>query len=248
MKEKIKIMRVPPQITDEEIRSLMDFNAVLRQRDEQILRHRKARYIRTAFIGLACLLVVPALMLLRDQRQDQADRKEQMASAVLPSTSPGNDSAPADSSHGNLQKEDPEPVKTQSDEVERPDRKEVTRPRAESQTPKHPGSGKTIPVYVQAAPLEGYPLLYDYFDKNLVYPTEAVKDSLEGTLNVVFVIDPSGDARDITIENSLGILLDREAIRLVENMPLWAPATYNGVPVKSRISLPLTFSLHKNRK
>jgi hypothetical protein len=33
--------------------------------------------------------------------------------------------------------------------------------------------------------------------------------------------------------------------RVIRNMPAWRPAYYNGKVVKSKVSLPLTFSLKK---
>jgi TonB family protein len=100
-------------------------------------------------------------------------------------------------------------------------------------------------VYRQAEPRDGYPVLYAYFEKNLVYPRAAVKDSVEGVVNVVFSIDAEGKPKNITIENSLGPLFDQEAVRLLNNMPLWKPASYNGKVVPSKISLPITFALNK---
>jgi TonB family protein len=100
-------------------------------------------------------------------------------------------------------------------------------------------------VYIQAEPVNGYPDLYAYFDRELTYPKEAMKDSVAGIVTVKFTVDKEGRARNVLIENSLGILFDQEVNRIVHEMPAWKPATYNGSPVTSKISIPLTFQLQK---
>jgi TonB family protein len=89
--------------------------------------------------------------------------------------------------------------------------------------------------------------LYAYFSKELIYPEEAVKDSIEGVLIVKFLINKEGKPEKIQTSGSLGILFDKEAIRLIEHMPLWKSATVNGNPITSRLSLPLTFQLRDKK-
>jgi TonB family protein len=100
-------------------------------------------------------------------------------------------------------------------------------------------------VYIQAEPIDGYPHLYAWFEKSLVYPNEAIKDSIQGVVTVVFSIDEKGRAQNIHIDNSLGKAFDDEVYRLMTNMPLWKPASYNGHYVRGKISLPLTFEIKK---
>lgn len=100
-------------------------------------------------------------------------------------------------------------------------------------------------VYVQAEPVEGYEVLYAYFAKEIIYPQEAVKDSIQGVLTVTFLINKQGKPEKIKTSGSLGRAFEIEALRLIENMPLWKPATLNGQPVTSKLSIPLTFQLQK---
>jgi TonB family protein len=103
----------------------------------------------------------------------------------------------------------------------------------------------TPPAYQQAEPLDGYSSLYDYFSANLVYPSESVKDSVEGVQTVKFIINTDGKPENIEIINSLGPLFELEAKRVIESMPQWQPAMLNGKPVPSQISLPVTFRINK---
>lgn len=100
-------------------------------------------------------------------------------------------------------------------------------------------------VYVQAVPVNGYPDLYEYFNRELKYPQEALKDSVQGEVTAVFTINVNGLPEKIIIENSLGPRFDQEVVRLITNMPAWRPATYNNKPVASKMSLPLTFQITK---
>lgn len=99
--------------------------------------------------------------------------------------------------------------------------------------------------YFQAEPLMGYPDLYEYFNANLVYPADALKDSIQGVQTVSFVINTNGKPEQIEVIKSLGPPFEKECRRLIENMPEWKPATLNGKPVDSKISIPLTFQIQK---
>jgi hypothetical protein len=59
------------------------------------------------------------------------------------------------------------------------------------------------------------------------------------------VVNTDGKPENITIKQSLGEPFEKEARRLIENMPLWKPATLNGKPVSSQMSIPLTFQIQK---
>lgn len=102
--------------------------------------------------------------------------------------------------------------------------------------------------YLQAQPLQGYDDLYAYFNENLAYPPEALKDSVEGISTVSFTIDENGQVSRITVTQSLGAEFDKEAVRLIREMPAWKPATFNGRPVASQLSVPLTFQLKRIKK
>jgi TonB family protein len=98
-------------------------------------------------------------------------------------------------------------------------------------------------VYVEPEPVLGYPHLYDYFNTNLDYPQEALKDSIQGVESVSFIINKKGEPIKIEILNTLGVPFDKEVMRLLETMPTWKPATLNGRPVLSKVSVPFTFKI-----
>lgn len=242
-------MRTPIQMTDEEIKSFMDFDALLQLRDKAVQEQKSLRKTKKFFISLACLLLIPVMYFaVIDQRQDTPGQVNTAGQGKGEASSVIRGDRGSDSLKVNSEKKDhltsPAHSKAEAKSGAMPAIATPESPRSDIA----PENDSVVPIYVQAEPAQGYPLLYEYFDKNLVYPKDAVADSAGGTLNVVFVIDPTGDAVEIAIENSPGPSFDLEAIRMVENMPLWKPATYNGVPVKSRISLPITFGIRKTTK
>lgn len=99
--------------------------------------------------------------------------------------------------------------------------------------------------FIEAEPVEGYSALYEYFARELKYPVEAARDSIEGIVTVSFVINNEGKPEMIKIENSLGPTFDKECKRIINSMPLWKPAMINGKPISIRLSIPLTFKIKK---
>ena len=127
--------------------------------------------------------------------------------------------------------EPPAPVSVLKQSNPRPQRRVAL----SAATPEDTGS------FVEALPRGGYPALYDYFAQQVQYP-EAARS--EGTVLLEFTIDTNGQARDIRIVQGLSADLDREAIRLVQEMPPWSPATVNGQPLATKHTMPLSFTLN----
>jgi TonB family protein len=153
-------------------------------------------------------------------------------------------------------------VATKAVVIERPTTKQLNEKKENSQTPviepkKITQPSKEVtelkpmepsPAYVAAEPQLGYPHLYSYFDRELNYPDIHRKDSINGIVTAVFVIDEKGIPTQIRILNSLGAGFDEEVTRLIAGMPKWRPATLNGKQVISKISVPFTFSITKKIK
>ena len=81
--------------------------------------------------------------------------------------------------------------------------------------------------------------------KNTKYPKMAKDSSWTGRAIIKFTIDSIGKIIELSIAKSSGyVILDNEAIRVVEAMPRWNPGMINsnGVPVK--INIPFNFTLN----
>ncbi|SDD11318.1 outer membrane transport energization protein TonB [Algoriphagus faecimaris] len=82
-----------------------------------------------------------------------------------------------------------------------------------------------------------------YLSSNLVYPEQAKKEGVEGTVIVVFVINTDGSIQDVDILRGIGAGCDEAAIRVVQNAPNWEPGKQRGREVRTRMRLPIRFKL-----
>jgi TonB family protein len=244
MKNKIKRMKSGPEITDGEIQSYMDFNSLLTKNSLASLQRKQRTIIRS--IGLGLVLVIAIGIWFVNPRSSKHEKLKEnpvkkiigpVPSETIPSIK---DSVTNETSKQKVTAD----KKVTSGKKSTPDREANGSVNEKTENNKI-RIQEIQPVYAQAEPADGYPALYEYFNNELRYPKEAVPDSVQGVVSVVFTINMNGKPENISIDQSLGHAFDREAIRLIENMPLWKPATYNQKPVKSRMSLPLTFQIEK---
>ena len=88
----------------------------------------------------------------------------------------------------------------------------------------------------------GQEALFQFLKSNLKYPDEAKKENIQGTVYVTFVIDPEGKVTKGKVLRGVHELLDEEALRVVNLMPLWSPGSRRGVPVSVQYNLPVKFT------
>jgi protein TonB len=101
----------------------------------------------------------------------------------------------------------------------------------------------TSEVVIEAYPEYpgGKQALAAYLSQNVKYPKTAKKDKVSGNVLVNFVVTTQGTIDSVTVAQSVREDLDAEAMRVIRNMPAWKPATQNGKPVNTRLSLPIRF-------
>ena len=83
--------------------------------------------------------------------------------------------------------------------------------------------------------------LLKYIEVNTIYPEEARNKSLEGKVFINFLVSKTGEVQNVKVAKGIDPLLDNEAIRVVQSMPKWKPATQRGKPVEVSFSLPIAF-------
>ncbi len=235
MKNTLKIMKNRPHVTDEEIRGYMNFDSVVNQHKAQKKSQQNRFRNATIFLGIASIAVLVYVSMPDESASTNTDDQSselvvsndmaQVPKKPSPYVSEGRGD---DMSAGNMNKtEDAKPTEKKKENVQK----------VKPETP------STDIQYQEAEPKEGYQNLYEYFASELRYPAEAMKDSIQGIVSVTFLIDKEGKPVQIKILNSLGEAFDKEAVRLIENMPAWKPAMLNGKPVSAKISLPFTFQI-----
>ncbi len=244
-------------MTDDEIRSYMDFDRLLEMHKKTSVHHDflHARYL--VFLGIVAAVGIFSWIMFFDLNETVKQEQTAKTEKTKEQTSGKKEqSGIADSTANQLSQDvlkKGESTETQSTSKssrqtsQRTEQAFVNDSVSQNITDaKHDSEKPAVNlVYVQAAPVNGYPDLYEYFHRELKYPQEAIKDSIRGEVIAVFTINTQGLPESIVIENSLGPLFDKEVVRLVTNMPPWKPATYNAKPMASKMSLPLTFQIKK---
>lgn len=86
--------------------------------------------------------------------------------------------------------------------------------------------------------------LKTYLNQNTRYPAVAQENCVQGRVVVSFVVEKDGHISDVTVLRSVDPSLDKEAVRVIRNMPRWTPGKQGGEPVKVRYNVPVSFRLN----
>lgn len=86
--------------------------------------------------------------------------------------------------------------------------------------------------------------LMTYLNQNTRYPAVAQENCVQGRVVVSFVVGKDGHISDVTVLRSVEPSLDKEAVRVVRNMPRWTPGKQGGEPVRVRYRVPVSFRLN----
>jgi protein TonB len=117
--------------------------------------------------------------------------------------------------------------------------------------PPPPGPTKPVPPAeivdfpdVEAAFPGGAAAMKRWIQENVQYPEISRELGDQGRVYVTFVVEPNGAITDIKVMRG-GVTpeLNREAKRLVRNMPKWEQGEVKGQAVRARCRLPITFTL-----
>ena len=83
----------------------------------------------------------------------------------------------------------------------------------------------------------------DFLRENLIYPKKALKEKIEGVVVLSFLVDKTGEIKNIYVKKHVRDDLDKEAIRVVKKMPRWKAGEQNGKPIPVQFSIPITFKI-----
>lgn len=89
----------------------------------------------------------------------------------------------------------------------------------------------------------GQAALMKWLGDNIRYPVIAQENAIQGRVIIQFVVSKDGSIRDIKIVRGVDPSLDKEAARLVSEMPKWIPGRQGGNSVHVRFTLPIVFKL-----
>ena len=85
----------------------------------------------------------------------------------------------------------------------------------------------------------------DFIQKEMCYPEEAKKAGIQGRVVLQFIIEKDGMPAQPRIVRSVHPLLDKEALRIIRQMPKWTPGKQDGRLQRVLYTLPVSFRLPK---
>ena len=85
--------------------------------------------------------------------------------------------------------------------------------------------------------------LFKYLSKAIKYPVIAQENGIQGRVVCSFVVNRDGSIVDIQVMRGVDASLDKEAVRVISEMPKWKPGEQRGKPVRVRFILPVQFRL-----
>lgn len=85
--------------------------------------------------------------------------------------------------------------------------------------------------------------LFNYVTRNVGYPYEAYRDSIQGRVVVQFVVGKDGKVSQPKVLRGVHDALDAEAVRVVSSLPDFEPGKIGGRPVAVKYVIPISFKL-----
>ena len=89
----------------------------------------------------------------------------------------------------------------------------------------------------------GMGALNQWLGSNIKYPVMAAENGIEGRVVVQFVVERDGSVSGVHVVRGVDPSLDKEATRVVAQMPKWIPGKQNGSAVRVKYTVPVTFRL-----
>ncbi|MDD4778609.1 MAG: energy transducer TonB [Fermentimonas sp.] len=89
----------------------------------------------------------------------------------------------------------------------------------------------------------GNAAMMQFLSDNIRYPVIAQENGIQGRVICNFVVERDGSITDVQVVRGVDPSLDREAVRVIQQMPRWKPGKQRGQAVRVRFTLPVVFRL-----
>ncbi len=86
-----------------------------------------------------------------------------------------------------------------------------------------------------------------FIDQELIYPTSAYEDRIEGVVVIAYEVNEKGQIAHISFRKNLTPECDQETIRIFRMLE-WEPATLNGIPSKDIGVFEIEYNIKKYNK
>lgn len=106
--------------------------------------------------------------------------------------------------------------------------------------------GEKIFDFVEQPPVfpgGGDAALLNWINSHLRYPEKARENEVQGTVLLRFVVTKTGSVGDVQILKHADPDLDREAVRVIKELPKLKPGRHGGEPVNVWFQVPVRFQL-----
>ena len=90
----------------------------------------------------------------------------------------------------------------------------------------------------------GTAALLEYLRKNIKYPAICRENNIQGRVLVTFIVNKDGAIVEPEVVKSVNPSLDKEALRVISQMPNWKPGSQRGKPVRVKYTVPVNFRLN----
>lgn len=261
MKSRIKILNKKPVISDAEITSMMDFDHLVSQSmagagvgaHEALSTGIKTGVSAVVKTAITSVIIVSAGTYMWWSSSNESIEKplvesveQQSIVEVIEEEQVGLSSSdlPVVEKVADLEPENNNAIIAKSKKDE--SKFEKADPKEEEEDVPIAVNSRNREGYRPAKPAAGYDQLYEYFSKELVLPQTVAERQTEVTVEVQFEVDAEGKIGTIQIKNAQDSALENSIRTLIQKMPEWKPATLNGKPMKSSLSLPLNFNSTPN--
>lgn len=86
--------------------------------------------------------------------------------------------------------------------------------------------------------------IYQFIGKNIIYPSRAKEEGIQGTVYVQLTLTKEGTFENIVVKRGTNILLDKEAVRILRQLKFSSPPTVNGQAYTFKcLALPIKYRL-----
>lgn len=107
-------------------------------------------------------------------------------------------------------------------------------------------TGDEIIMFVPSEDMPVFPgNVQKWISRNVKYPQLAQDNGIEGKVYVQFVVERDGSISNIKVVRGVDASLDKEAIRVISDMPKWKPGKQRGKAVRVSFTMPIAFQLNR---
>lgn len=232
---KYHIQKNKPTPSDEEINKYKDFNKVIKKAG--IYNYKQATkpiYKNVKVLGIVAVIVAVGLIILVENNEKTGIEKNvninTFGDSIIRLDTPNESTESISDVPEKTENTNTETHSQRDHQIESQDSSDISEETNEQQ---------------QMASVANFPggetALHSFLNKNIKYPYNAVETPFTGKVEVILVIEKTGDIGSINLLNSPNSAISNEIKRVIKLMPKWSPAVKNNQSVGSSVTVYFPF-------